>query len=180
MIADNVVVIEKVEKKFGDTYALKGVSHVVKREEIHVLLGPNGSGKSTLLKILAGILKPDKGRAVVLGKEPYLNPEVKKFIGYCPQENLLYESLTGFENLVFYAGLYGLSPSQAKERARELSEILGLDEWFFRKKVKAYSGGMAKRASLAVSLVHDPQVLIMDEPTSGLDPQARRLLWRRG
>ena len=168
---------ENVWKRFGDVEALRGVTHSVPKGEVHVLLGPNGSGKSTLMRITAGTLVPDHGRVLVLGSEPYKTDRDKSRIGYAPQEDLLYERLTGLENYLFYAGLEGVLKSEALKRYRELRELLELGEWFEKRKVATYSGGMRKRASIAVALVSDPDVLILDEPTSGLDPEGRRRLW---
>lgn len=172
-----VVVYENVWKRFGDVEALRGMTHSVPKGEVHVLLGPNGSGKSTLMRITAGTLVPDRGRVLVLGSEPYKTDGGKSRIGYAPQEDLLYERLTGLENYLFYAGLEGVPKSEALKRYRELRELLELGEWFEKRKVATYSGGMRKRASIAVALVSDPDVLILDEPTSGLDPEGRRKLW---
>ena len=171
------VMIEEVRKRFNGVEALAGVSHVVPEGEIHVLLGPNGSGKSTLMRICAGVLVPDSGRVLVFGKEPYRDFDVKFRIGYAPQEGLLYEDLTGLENMYFYAGLQGVSRSEARRIYEELKDELELGEWFEKRKVKTYSGGMERRANIAVALASDPELLILDEPTSGLDPDGRRKLW---
>jgi len=173
----DAIVCEEVRKRFGEVEALRGVSHTVPKGEIHVLLGPNGSGKSTLMKIAAGVLYPDGGRVLVYGKEPYRDFSVKGMIGYAPQEYTLYEMLTGLENYMFYAGLEGVSKREALEQYGRLRETLELGEWFEKRKVKTYSGGMARKASIAVALASDPEVLILDEPTTGLDPDARRKLW---
>jgi len=166
-----------LKKSFNEVEALKGVSHSVPKGEVHVLLGPNGSGKSTLMKIVAGVLCPDSGRALVLGREPYKDSDVKGLIGYAPQEYTLYDMLTGLENYLFYAGLEGVPRREAIERYKKIKEVLGLRDWFEKRKVKTYSGGMARKTSIAVALAGDPEVLILDEPTTGLDPDARRKLW---
>ena len=171
------IAIERVSKQFDGVRALEGVTHDVPRGEVHVLLGPNGSGKSTLMRICAGVLVPDSGRVLVLGKEPYKDLDVKLRMGYAPQDSLLYEDLTGLENMYLYAGLQGVGRREARELYEELKDELELGEWFEKRRVKTYSGGMEKRASIAVALVGDPEVLILDEPTSGLDPEGRRKLW---
>ncbi len=172
-----VLEVRNVSKKFGGVVALDSVSHTVDEGEIHVFLGPNGSGKSTLLKIICGVAKPDSGEVLVFGRDPVASPEVKSLIGYAPQENLLFEDLTGFENAMLYARINGVSPCEARKRIREIAEALGIGDWFFKRRVSTYSGGMARKASIATALVHDPKLVVLDEPTSGLDPNARRELW---
>ncbi len=174
----SAISVSGVTKRFKDVIAVSNVSFDVKKGEIFSLLGPNGAGKTTLLKIICGILPPDSGEVKVLGINVFENPfEAKRRIGYVPQENIVYDRLSGWENILFYASLYGLSSAQVKERAKEIVERLGLESRI-KKHVKTYSGGLRKRLSLAVSLIHNPEVLILDEPTVGLDPSARREFWK--
>ncbi len=162
-------------KRFGEKTVLKAVNLKVERGKSVSLLGPNGAGKTTLIEIIVGILSPSSGSISIMGKESK-DEASRMIIGYCPQEEGLFFELTGMENIMFYAGLYGLDPKRGEERAKELLEWMGL--WDERKKkVSKYSGGMRKRLSLAISLIHDPPVLILDEPTVGLDPEARREIW---
>ena len=172
---DVVLRVEGVVKKYGDKIAVNNVSLSVQRGEIYGLLGPNGAGKTTLMSIIAGILDPTEGRVEVLGGDPH-DREIRARIGYCPQESVVYDNLTGLENLMFYAGLYGLSGSRAKQKSEELIRFVGLEE-YAKDLVKTYSGGMKKRLNFAIALVGDPDLILLDEPTTGMDPRVRRSVW---
>jgi len=167
--------VESVFKKFGDKVAVNNVSFEVKRGETYSLLGPNGAGKTTLMSMIAGIVEPTKGKIEVLGGDPR-ERRIRAMIGYCPQEPVVYDELTGFENMMFYAGLYGLSGQEARSRCKELLELVGLME-YSKKMVRTYSGGMKKRLSFAIALIGNPALLMLDEPTTGMDPRVRRLVW---
>ena len=170
--------VEGLVKEYDGTPALRGVSFEAYEGEVLGLLGPNGAGKTTLMNILAGVLLPTGGRAEVLGHDVVKEPRaVKALVGFCPQETVAYEELSALDNMMFYAGLYGLPRSEAKRRARELLDFVGLWE-VAKKPVKEFSGGMKKRLNLAIALINDPRVLLLDEPTTGLDPRARREVWR--
>lgn len=171
------VVVDGVTKYFGDERALDNVSLEIREGEILVLLGPNGSGKTTLMRCIVGVLRPNRGRVLVYGREPYNDLDVKGLIGYVPQEHYLYENLTGFENYLYYAALEGVDDRTALERLERFKDIFDLGEWFYKKKLKTYSGGMIRKTNIVVALSHDPKVFVMDEPTAGLDPNARRGLW---
>ena len=165
-------------KEYDGTLALKGVSFDVRESEVFGLLGPNGAGKTTLMNILAGVVLPTSGKAEVLGHDVVAESRaVRELIGFCPQETVAYEELSALENMLFYAGLYGLPRSEAKRRAKELLDFMGLWE-VAKKPVKEFSGGMKRRLNLAIALINDPRVLLLDEPTTGLDPRARREVWR--
>ena len=169
--------VKKVVKRFGKFKAVKDVSFHVYEGETFSLLGPNGAGKTTLMLMISGIMMPSEGEIIVEGYNVSKHAvKVKELVGYCPQEPIVYDILTGEENLMYYAGLYGISRSEARKRAWELLELVGLEEWG-RKQVKKYSGGMKKRLSLAATLIHDPKILLLDEPTTGLDPAIRREIW---
>ena len=172
-----VVELINIIKKYNDVIAVNGITHKIAKGEIHVLLGPNGSGKSTLLRIICGIIKPTQGKVLVLGHDPFKNPEIKAKIGYSPQEPLLYEDLSGFENALLYARLNDVPKKRAKERIEKLAKMLDIGKWFYKRALKTYSGGMKKKANILTALVHDPEVIVLDEPTSGLDPNSRRELW---
>lgn len=166
-----------VWKRFGDKWVLRNINIGIEDQEFYGLLGPNGAGKTTLLRIIVGVLKPTRGRVIINGIDMTEDPiRAKKLIGYVPQENILDPFLTGIENLLYYAGLQGLSRSEARKRARELLEFFGLEE-YVNVRVAKYSGGMKKKLSIAAGLIHDPPILILDEPTVGLDVGARRNLW---
>jgi len=170
-----IIRVEKLVKRYGSKTALEDVNMIVEKPLVCTLLGPNGAGKSTLLSILAGVLKPTSGRVLVKGFEPW-DLRVKNLIGYMPQDYGLYSKLTGWDNIFFYARLSGISLNEAKSRAIELADILGLRE-HLRELVGKYSGGMKRKLSLIISLLHDPDILLLDEPTTGLDPGVRRDVW---
>ncbi|RLF19919.1 MAG: ABC transporter ATP-binding protein [Thermoprotei archaeon] len=164
-----------VWKKYGDVTALRGVSITVNEGEVVSLLGPNGAGKTTLISIVVGILRPTKGKILIYGRDPR-DPKVRSIIGFCPQEPALNDNLTGRENMMFYARLYGIDGDEAKRRINELLEMVGLLDDADRL-VGKYSGGMKRRLSLAITLIHDPKILVLDEPTLGMDPRMRRDVW---
>jgi len=174
------VAIKAVElsKRYDDVEALRDVNLEIYRNEIVVLLGPNGSGKSTFIKISAGVLFPTSGKIEVFGREPYRYFEIKGLLSYMPQDQGLYGSLTGYENYLFYSGIQGIDKKEALSYLKDAKVSLGLGEWFFKRRVNAYSGGMKRKTSLIVALSSDPKLLIMDEPTTGLDPSTRRDFWR--
>lgn len=172
-----VIGVEDLVKSYGDVVALKGVSFQVEKGEIFGLLGPNGAGKTTLMEIVCGLRRFDKGKVIILDVNIEEEADkVKGLIGFCPQETLLYKYLTVRENLVFVASLYSLSSKETKQRIRLLAEFLGIEE-FLDRRVEKLSGGMKRRASLAASLIHNPEVVILDEPTVGFDPNVKREFW---
>jgi ABC-2 type transport system ATP-binding protein len=172
------VEVEDLHKIYpGGVKALNGVSFKVSKGEVYSLLGPNGAGKTTTMKIIATLLKPTSGRAMVMGIDVTSNPDsVRKIIGYVPQDLSADDELTGIENVVLQARLYGIPKDKAVKRARELLEMVGLGEAANRL-VKSYSGGMRRRLELAMGLVNEPELLILDEPTLGLDVQSKLSLW---
>ena len=176
-MVSSAVLVKNLTKKFGDKIAVDGVSFTVKQGEIFSLLGPNEAGKTTLMSILAGISHPTSGDVKILDKSPF-DSKTRNLIGYCPQDPVVYEGMTGIENMMFYAGLHGLGGKEAKKRSLELLDFVGLSE-YAKKKVKVYSGGTKKRLNFAIALVGDPQVLLLDEPTTGMDPRIRRFVWER-
>jgi len=178
-VGDGVAIrARELVKEYDGTLALSGVSFDVREGEVFGLLGPNGAGKTTLMNILAGVVLPTSGKAEVLGHDVVAESRaVRELIGFCPQETVAYEELSALENMMFYAGLYGLPRSEAKRRAKELLDFMGLWE-VAKKPVKEFSGGMKRRLNLAIALINDPRVLLLDEPTTGLDPRARREVWR--
>lgn len=168
---------EGLAKSFGKTQALSGVDLEVPEGIVYGLLGQNGAGKTTTVRILATLLQPDRGRAWVGGHEVAGHGEaVRRMIGLTGQYTALDEALTATENLVLIGRLHGLPGREARARAAELLEVVGLTEAAGRS-VRTYSGGMRRRADLAASLVASPRVLFLDEPTTGLDPASRLALW---
>lgn len=173
-----IIQIKDLEKIFKDFWrrprarAVDGIDLEVRAGEVHGILGPNGSGKSTTIKLLLGLLHPDAGDIRVLGKPPR-NVDVKRRVGYLPEESYLYPYLDARETLRFYASLFGLEGSVREERIDELLDMVGLAHTG-RRRVGEFSKGMARRIGLAQALINDPDLVILDEPTSGLDPLGTR------
>jgi oleandomycin transport system ATP-binding protein len=164
-------------KNYGTTRALNGLSIRVPRAMIYGLLGPNGAGKTTAVRVFATLLRPDGGRAQVLGHDVVGQAaRVREQIGLTGQYAALDEYLTGRANLIMIGRLSRLSAAAAKTRADELLDRFGLSGAANRA-VKTYSGGMRRRLDLAASLIARPAVLFLDEPTTGLDPSARAAVW---
>ncbi len=141
----------------------------------HGLLGPNGSGKSTLINLITGQLRPTIGRVQVFGQRPWNNRGVLRRIGLCPEQDVLYPNVTGLEWVSYLLELYGFGRSEARRRAEEALERVGLAPAMHRK-VGEYSRGMRQRAKLAQAIAHEPELLILDEPFNGLDPVGRHAL----
>ncbi|MHC5038649.1 MAG: ABC transporter ATP-binding protein [Planctomycetota bacterium] len=165
------ILAEGLKKKFGTLVALDGISFHVEPGEIFGLLGPNGAGKTTAISILAGLLYPDTGKAV-LASFPAGNRNARQRIGLAPQSLALYEDLSAWANLRFFGALFGLKGRRLRERAEEVLDRVGLRDRAGGR-VETYSGGMKRRLNLAIALIHDPHVLLLDEPTVGVDPQSR-------
>lgn len=171
---NHAIDVQDLHKDYGDVHAVQGVSFSVAAGEIFGLLGPNGAGKSTLISILACLLQPTEGDALIAGHSVRHEPmAVKAAIGVVPQEIALYEDLSAVENLTFWGKMYGLRGAALKKRVAEVLDLVGLAE---RQKGRAgkFSGGMKRRLNIGIALLHRPEVLIMDEPTVGIDPQTRR------
>jgi ABC-2 type transport system ATP-binding protein len=166
-------------RRFGDLTAVDSVSLSIEQGEIFGLIGPNGAGKSTLIKMLTTMLPPSSGSATVAGYDIVKQPAlVRRHIGYVPQLLSADASLTGYENMLLSARLYGVPRRERKERIARALERMGLADSANRL-VGHYSGGMIRRLEIAQSLLHRPQVLFLDEPTVGLDPAAREAVWQR-
>jgi ABC-2 type transport system ATP-binding protein len=167
--------IEHVFKRFGKKTVIENVSLDIYKGEIFGLLGPSGAGKTTIVKMIAGIDEATHGTIHVLNtKIPNLH--VMKRIGFMAQSDALYGELTALENLQFFASIYRLKGEKQKQRIHEVMELVNLTD-HVKKTVNQYSGGMKRRLSLAVSLLHEPEVLILDEPTVGIDPLLRQAIW---
>jgi ABC-2 type transport system ATP-binding protein len=168
---------EGLVKNFGKTKALTGFDLTVPAGTVYGLLGPNGAGKTTAVRVFATLLRPDGGRARVLGRDVADEAaEVRRQIGLTGQYAALDEYLTGRANLIMIGQLSRLTPAAARRRADEMLERFSLTEAAGRA-VKTYSGGMRRRLDLAASLIGYPSVLFLDEPTTGLDPNARAMTW---
>jgi ABC-2 type transport system ATP-binding protein len=176
-MSDVVIELHNLVKMFGSFTAVDHVTLSVERGEVVGYLGPNGSGKTTTMRVLLGLLRPTSGSARVLGFDVATEAEkLRPLVGYMSQKFALYEDLTVRENLVFYAGIYGLTPAQARPRVKEVVELVGLAN---RENdlARALAGGWRQRLALGIAIVHRPQLLFLDEPTSGVDPEARRAFW---
>lgn len=169
----SVIKIENLRKYFRygirgiGIQAVDGISLEVEEGEVFGLLGPNGAGKSTTIKIILGLTRQNSGKCLLFGKE--MARQTRKDIGYLPESPYFYKFLTGFELVVFYAKLCGMSNNSAKNAAMKALNLVGLDDAANRQ-IALYSKGMVQRAGLAQAIVHNPRLLILDEPASGLDP----------
>jgi len=173
----NAVQTFKLTKAFDGLVAVKGIDLEINKGELFSLLGPNGAGKTTTIRMLCCLLKPTNGTASILGYDVVKTPfAVKKLIGVSPQDTILSERLNCWENLALIGKVHGLSSNEVRGRSEELLETMGLMERS-KDQVRKFSGGMKRRLSIAMALVHDPKLLFLDEPTLGLDPQARRAIW---
>lgn len=175
MTAENYVSVKHVFKKFGHQTVLQDISLEVPQSQIFGLLGPSGSGKTTLIKLISGIDEATSGEIHLLNVTmPKL--DMMSQIGYMSQSDALYMELSAQENLEFFAALFGINATARKKRIPEVMELVNLLP-FLKKPVASYSGGMKRRLSLAIALLHRPKVLILDEPTVGIDPVLRKSLW---
>jgi ABC-2 type transport system ATP-binding protein len=175
---EDVIKVEGLTKIFN--HSLVAVDHInfsVKQGEIFGFLGPNGAGKTTTINMLITILKPTEGKATILGSDiANESNEVRSSIGLVPQEYTADDDLTGYENILLCADLYGIPRETSKKRASDLLQLVELTE-FKDKRVQTFSGGMRRRLELACGLINRPKVLFLDEPTLGLDVQTRAATW---
>ena len=177
-VADSNVILslKGLKKSYGDLVAVNDLSLDVRRGEVLGLLGPNGAGKTTTIHIICGLLRSDSGEVIVDGQSLDENYRgCRQLIGLCPQDLIIWESLTCLEQLEFVGRQYDIDRHAAWKKADELLDALGLSAE--RNRLAAtLSGGMKRRLNIALALVHDPQILILDEPQAGLDPQSRVLV----
>ena len=177
MNSETVIKTNKLTKRFGDFVAVNEISFDVSKGEIFGFLGANGAGKTTAMRMLCGLSIPTSGEATVAGFDVYTQPEeIKKNIGYMSQRFSLYEDLTVKENIEFYGGIYGLSNKQLKDKIKELTEELGLQNEV-NKLVRSLPLGWKQKLSFSVAIVHQPKLVFLDEPTGGVDPSMRRQFW---
>jgi ABC-2 type transport system ATP-binding protein len=172
----NVLEIKNLTKKFTDFIAVDNISLSITEGEIFGFLGANGAGKSTTINMVAGLLRSNDGEINILGKNIMKNSRFAKMnIGVVPQDLAIYEDLTAYENVKFFAGLYGLRGSILHERVEEALEFVGLSDKC-KSQPKNFSGGMKRRLNIACAIAHRPKLIIMDEPTVGIDPQSRNYI----
>jgi ABC-2 type transport system ATP-binding protein len=178
-INDNryAIQIKGLTRTFGSLVAVDNIDLEIKKGELFALLGTNGAGKTTTIKMLCCLLKPTSGSASVMGfdinREQY---QIKEIIGVSPQETTISEHLNAWEHLQLIGKIHGVNPIEIKARSQLLLETMGLIDRA-KDQVRKYSGGMMRRLSIIMALVHDPDVVFLDEPTLGLDPQARHAIW---
>ncbi len=174
---DYSIVAQGLQKSFGRLRVLSDLSVKIPRGTTYCLLGPNGSGKTTFIRAVAGLLRLDGGDLSVLGESVSEVRRVRPRIGYMTQHRALYPDLTLQENMEFYAGLYGIEGQRMAERISDLLAMVDLAEHADRI-TGDLSGGMYQRLSLACTLIHEPDLLLLDEPTVGVDPVLREAFWR--
>ncbi len=168
---------KELTKKYEDTIAVDCLNLQVGKGELFGLLGPNGAGKTTTISILCGLIKPTNGTAQIYGYDMQKDTQkIKELIGVCIQETAIYPYLSGKENLELFGNLYGMDKKAIRERSKLLLTKMGLIDDAKRVTAK-YSGGMKRRLSLALALIHDPQIEFLDEPTVAMDPQSRHAVW---
>lgn len=170
----NIIELSGLTKRYGEQTAVNRLTLSIRKGEIFGLLGPNGAGKSTTILMLLGLTEPSAGSVRVCGIDSTRQPlQVKKRVGYMPDDLGFYDDRTALENLLYTARLNRIPPKEAAERANRLIERVGLAE-AARKKVSAFSRGMRQRLGLADVLIKQPEVIVLDEPTLGIDPEGVR------
>jgi len=173
----NIIIVRDLVKKFGDFVANDHLTFDVRRGEIFGFLGANGAGKTTAIRILCGLSYPTSGSLLVAGFDIYTQREkIKKNIGYMSQRFSLYDDLTVFENIRFYAAIYGLSKKEIEHRAGFLMQKLRLEE-ARNKLLREIPLGWKQKLAFSVAVIHDPKIVFLDEPTGGVDPITRRQFW---
>lgn len=180
-VGDNVIATRELVKRYPGAVhpALDGLTLEVGRGTVFGLLGPNGAGKTTTISTLCTLLRPTAGTATVLGHDVVREADaVRRRIGLVPQDIALYPSLTARENLHYFARILGVSGNRIAARSEECLELVGLSDCADRR-IDTYSGGMKRRANLAVGILHQPEILFLDEPTVGIDAQSRNLILER-
>lgn len=167
-----ILEIKDISKYYNDIKALDQLGFSLNKGEIFGLLGPNGAGKTTLISILSGTVKDFSGSVRFNGEDLFANRRLKDKIGIVPQDMAFYEDLNAMDNLLFWGGLYNISPRELKQRALSLLDTVELSTRS-KEPVKNFSGGMKRRLNIAIGLIHQPDLLLLDEPTVGIDVQAK-------
>jgi ABC-2 type transport system ATP-binding protein len=165
----SAITLDKVNKRLGPREVLKSVSFTVEPGDIFGYLGPNGAGKTTTIRIILGLFKPEAGKVSLLGQDVTVD-ETRKQVGFVLESDGLYDNVSGYENIAYYAQIYGV-PKEAATTDRVIGLVRLADR--ARDKVSAYSKGMRQRLALARAMVHNPDILILDEPTAGVDPSGQ-------
>lgn len=170
----NIIEVKNLSKQFGEFQAVKGIDFSVRKGEVFAFLGPNGAGKTTTINMLTGLAKPTTGSIHIAGCDGIKDiKNVQKMIGIVPDESNLYDDLSGYDNLMFCAALYGMKKQDRKARATQLLEQFGLTDAGDRP-FKAYSKGMKRKLTIAAGIIHEPEILFLDELTTGIDVESTR------
>jgi len=171
-----MIKLENLTKLYSGITAVEELNLEISQGAIFGFLGPNGAGKTTTIKMMAGILRPTKGRVLIEGRDIDREPsKAKRIMGFIPDRPFLYEKLSGKEFLAFKAGLYGMTGDSLHERIDTLLNTFELSQWA-DELIEAYSHGMKQRLVIASAMVHEPKVIIVDEPMVGLDPKGAKLV----
>ncbi len=171
-----MIAVESLVKTYGSFTAVDGVSLSVGPGEIHGFLGPNGAGKTTTIRMIAGLLKPTRGRITINGHDLAAEPEAAKVsLGFIPDRPFIYEKLTAREFLRFHGGLYGMETAEIESRADEVLDLFELSRWQ-GELVESFSHGMKQRLVMCAAFLHRPRAVLVDEPMVGLDPRGARLI----
>lgn len=171
------LIAEKLSKAYGDKQALSKFSLVIDAGTLFAIVGPDGAGKTTMIRILCRLLDADKGSVSIGGIDIAKDfDSIKPLLGYMPQQFSLYPDLSVEENMIFYAGLYGITGRAYRDKRDQLYRFSNLDP-FAKRRAGALSGGMKQKLALSCALIHNPKLLILDEPTTGVDPLSRRQFW---
>jgi len=175
---ENIIIVKDLVKKFGNFVANDRLTFEVKKGEIFGFLGANGAGKTTAIRILCGLSRPTSGELSVAGYDIYTQREkIKQNIGYMSQKFSLYDDLTVFENIRFYAAIYRLSKKEIEQRASVLMKSLQLEE-ARNKLIRDIPQGWKQKLAFSVAIIHNPKIVFLDEPTGGVDPITRRQFWQ--
>ena len=174
--SEAVIELDRVEKRYGSTIALRGLSLSVGRGEMFGLIGPDGAGKTTTIRLLCGLIHPEAGTVRVIGRDPVRDHRaITSAVGYLSQRASLYGDLSIDENLAFFAEIHGVRNYRTRrDRLLEITHLAPFRAYLADK----LSGGMKQKLALACTLIHEPQLLILDEPTTGVDPVSRREFWK--
>jgi ABC-2 type transport system ATP-binding protein len=174
---ETAIELKNLTKRFGNFTAVDGLALDIKWGEIFGLLGPNGAGKTTSVNMLSTLLEPSEGAATLAGLDVVKNAdEVRKLIGFCPQQPAYFPYLTGRENIELFGQLHSVPRKALDERIEQLTRRIGMHDDIDRR-ASHYSGGMVRRVSTIMALIHDPLVALLDEPTVAMDPVSRRSVW---